>query len=181
MPRGEKRAAAPADLDFVGEQYRLHSAVVYRRCLALGRGDVAWAEDVMHDVFMRLLEAGDAIDKKRNVVAWLKTTTFRLCIDRLRRDGTIWARVLARLSGISASAAPPSQEVALRAKADLRRVSEIFDQLPPAERTVAFMHSVEGLKQREIAEALGFSEGYVSKLLRRATERLRAAGWEVAE
>ena len=33
--------------------------------------------------------------------------------------------------------------------------------------------------QREIAATLGLSEGYVSKLVRRGLDRLRAKGWEV--
>ena len=41
------------------------------------------------------------------------------------------------------------------------------------------MKYVDELRQTEIAETLGYSEGYVSKLVARATKRLQEMGWEV--
>jgi DNA-binding transcriptional regulator LsrR (DeoR family) len=41
------------------------------------------------------------------------------------------------------------------------------------------MELLDGKKQREIATALKMSEGYVSKLLKRARSRVRISGWEV--
>jgi RNA polymerase sigma factor (sigma-70 family) len=51
--------------------------------------------------------------------------------------------------------------------------------LPPKERVVFFMRHVDGLDQVSIAQALRFSKGYVSKLLKRAARELERAGWEV--
>jgi DNA-directed RNA polymerase specialized sigma24 family protein len=44
---------------------------------------------------------------------------------------------------------------------------------------VFFMVHVDGWDQTEAARMLGHSKGYVSKLLKRAEERLTAAGWKV--
>jgi RNA polymerase sigma-70 factor (ECF subfamily) len=51
--------------------------------------------------------------------------------------------------------------------------------LPPNERVVLCMKVLDGCSQREIAQALSLSEGYVSKLAKRALDRARARGWEV--
>jgi RNA polymerase sigma factor (sigma-70 family) len=45
-------------------------------------------------------------------------------------------------------------------------------QLPARERVVLGMVHLDGKSQREVAEILGLSKGYVSKLLARATARL---------
>jgi DNA-directed RNA polymerase specialized sigma subunit len=41
------------------------------------------------------------------------------------------------------------------------------------------MRYLDGMSQTNIAKALGLSEGYVSKLLARALQSLRALDWEV--
>ena len=41
------------------------------------------------------------------------------------------------------------------------------------------MKLLDGKSGKEIADTLVMSEGYVSKLLARAWQRLRKAGWEV--
>jgi len=40
------------------------------------------------------------------------------------------------------------------------------------------MKLLDGKSQREIAETLSVTEGYVSKIFARGWERIRAAGWE---
>jgi len=40
------------------------------------------------------------------------------------------------------------------------------------------MMVLDGKMQREIADDLGFSEGYVSKLIAKAWHRIKEDGWE---
>ena len=62
---------------------------------------------------------------------------------------------------------------------DAAAAMRLLNTLPPKERMVLSMQVLDGHSQREIAWMLGFSEGYVSKLLARAWKSIRAAGWEV--
>jgi RNA polymerase sigma-70 factor (ECF subfamily) len=51
--------------------------------------------------------------------------------------------------------------------------------LPPKEQVAFCMLHIDAVPQTEIARILGYSRGYVSKLITRATARLAAAGWEI--
>jgi RNA polymerase sigma factor (sigma-70 family) len=164
-------APKPTTHHLLAEQYQRHSAGVFHRCLMLGGGDVAWAEDVMQDVFVRLFERREELDLTQDAGAWLYTVAYRLCIDRLRRERRIWNRIKQVLAGERAGA-HADMEKSLFARAELREIHAHLEALPPKERAVLMMKHIDGMSQRDIAAALGHSEGFVSKLLARAMRRL---------
>jgi RNA polymerase sigma-70 factor (ECF subfamily) len=166
----------PRSADFLARQYRLHADRVYRRCLALGGGDRQWAEDVTHDVFLKLHERAGSIERTEAAGSWLLTVADRLCLDRLRRERGVWGRIRAALAAAPPPpVAPPDAESREQLLARLRAS---LGELPARERAAMVMKYVEGEKQKDIAARLSCTEGYVSKLLSRAVARLRASGWE---
>jgi RNA polymerase sigma-70 factor, ECF subfamily len=163
----------------VEQLYADHHRSVLRICLRLA-GGTGWAEDVVHEVFVRLLERKDELEHEDNIAGWLHTVAYRLCLDRLRRDRGIWSRVKAALG---AEPAPPSRTPAmdLELSQRARTVQAALAQLPDKERAAMVMLHLDGMSQTEIAKVLGHSEGYVSKLIARATKTIRAAGFDVPE
>jgi RNA polymerase sigma-70 factor (ECF subfamily) len=157
--------------------YEGHRRHVYQWCLRYGGGNASFAEDVTHDVFVKLLEHIDELDNPGDLGGWLYRVAANLSVSRLRRTKSILARFLpAYRAEIDGSQAPPDllfeqREAAAAAMTTLRT-------LPGRERVVMVMKLLDGKSQREIAEALSVTEGYVSKLYARAWERIRAAGWE---
>jgi RNA polymerase sigma-70 factor, ECF subfamily len=173
-------APSAADRDLLAEHYRLYAAGVYRRCLAMCGGETALAEDVTQDVFVRLIEKGPARGTPAAVSSWLLTVADRLCVDRLRREHGIWARVRAALE--AAGHTPPARPDSRHADdAILRQLRQALASLPEREHTVVVQKYLGGKPQTEIARELGCSDGYVSKLLARAVGRLRQLGWEIAD
>lgn len=160
--------------------YEQHSQRVLRLCLRYGGGSVHWAEDVTHDVFMRLLSHLPSLSQTQDVEGWLVTVATRLCLKRLERERSIFGRVLIRLSGGSAGAATAPDEI-FELKEDAKAILAALQQLPARERMVMTQLLAEGKSQQEICESLGFSKGYVSKLATRGREQLKAAGWDVDE
>ena len=173
--------ARELDDQSVAQLYREHGPAVFRKCLALCGGNAQWAEDATHDVFMRLLERRDEVDASRNVGGWLRTVAFRLCLDRLRHERTIWSRIKEALTAATRDLPRVDPETALRIKTKMQRAGALLESLPPKERAVVVMKYFEAVPQHEMARALGWSEGYVSKVLKRAMARLRQAGWEVSD
>ncbi|MFC1611100.1 RNA polymerase sigma factor [Myxococcota bacterium] len=165
---------------FVAEQYRLHAQAVFKKCLVLSGGDTQWAKDVTQDVFVRLLERREEIDDQRNVRGWLKVVAYNLCMERLRRERSIWPRVRKAVQASKIHERPPVDQ-SVQARADVRALQEALCELPARERTIVVMTRLENLSQRQVSRALGLSEGYVSKLLARAVKSLRSAGWEVSD
>jgi RNA polymerase sigma-B factor len=53
-------------------------------------------------------------------------------------------------------------------------VRELMDELPDRERTIVYMRFFENMSQPEIAEQVGVSQSYLSRILRKALVDLRA-------
>lgn len=138
--------------------YRVY-AYVARRV-----GDRHQAEDLTADVFREAL-AGIAKFEWRDVpfAAWLLGIAARVVADHFRRAG--------REAGDPADAPEPSVENEVERSAML---FQLVDRLPEAQFRVIHMRFVEQKSIREIAEALGRSEGAVKQLQLRAIESLRA-------
>jgi RNA polymerase sigma-70 factor, ECF subfamily len=158
--------------------YQRHRQAVYVQCLRIGGGDIGFAEDMTHDVFMKLLEELPGLERHDDLGGWLYRVAANACLDRLRRERSIFGRVMAALRRQEEPLAP-SPESLLAEQEEAAAALGALRALPAAERVVLVMKLLEGKSQKEIAAALDLSEGYVSKLVTRAWARVRAAGWEV--
>ena len=123
----------------------------------------AEAEDVTSEVFGRALANLDKYEWRGvPFVAWL----YRIAANELADRRTQAARFV--------GAQPPE---AAGADPDLERHVALFqlvDRLPDDQRRVIELRFGEGRSVREVADALGRSEGAVKQLQRRALENLRA-------
>jgi len=160
--------------------YELHCQRVLRLCLRYGGGSLAWAEDVTHDVFMRLMKHLPSMTEKEDVEGWLVTVTTRLCLKRLQRESSVVGRALLKLSGASPVAVSGPDEI-FELRESARQVLEALRRLPARERVVMTLLLTEGRSQQEICATLGFSKGYVSKLVARGRALLEELGWEVGD
>ena len=160
--------------------YEARRSDVYRWSLRFSGGRSGFAEDLTHDVFVKLLEHLPRLDASQDLAPWLYRVTANLALSQLRRDRSAVARV-----GRFLLAEPDGQadgpDAGLELKEDAAAALAALRALPPKESVVLTMKVLDGKSQREICEALGMSEGYVSKLVTRGWEKLRAAGWEVPD
>jgi RNA polymerase sigma factor (sigma-70 family) len=121
-------------------------------------------EDVVQNVFVKLMRHGSAVRNARSKLAYLYAVTDRCCLDvlhRWRRD----AEVDSALCGDE-----PSEVVDHRAAA-----TRLLKLLDPLERIIA-LELADGLTQEEIAHRLGKSRQTVNKkvsLIRRLAEETR--------
>lgn len=152
--------------------YDAHHRKVFYWALRVGAGDRAFAEDVTHDVFVRLLQHIDRLSDDEEMGAWLHRVTVRLAFTRLSRAR--WRTQLLDRFGFGFLHHAPEAE----ARIELSETLTALGELPEKERVVLLLLHVDGWSQSEIARELGLSKGYVSKLVRRGTETLRKKGWE---
>ena len=148
--------------------FQSFSRDVHRIALRYGGGRRAFAEDVTQDVFMKLLEHLDEID---DVAAWLYRVSAHVAISHLRREQSLLTRVRRSWSQQRQHVDPP-QEEGLELSEQARDALARLRSLPPRERVIVCMKALDGKSQREIAHTLSLSEGYVSKLLARAWQRM---------
>ncbi len=127
--------------------------------------DRATAEDLVSEVFREALAGIAKFEWKGTpFVAWLLRIASRAVADHYARHGR-------EATGVEA----PQQD-----SADLERTAMLYqlvDRLPETQYRVIHMRFVEQKSIREIARALGRTEGAVKQLQFRAVETLRSQ-WE---
>lgn len=156
--------------------YETHKERVFRWSLRYGAGKTAWAEDLTHDVFIKLFEALPKLRDTGDLARWLYRVTANLAIERIRRERSIFTRV-ARLYQAGRETSYECAETVVFAREEAAAAAAAMAALPARERVVLAMAVFDGKSQREIAHDLSLSEGYVSKLMHRAWSGMRAAGW----
>ena len=159
-------ARSEIDLAALVETY---SSLLFRVAHSVLRSR-AEAEDVVQDVFVRVLEHHRSLSAIRDMRVWLVRVAWNLAIDRRRRirpeqfdEGFAEGLVARNL---------PADE-ALKEVQRLRSVLRELERLPKAERYVLLLSVVDELGTAEMAEVLGRSESAVRALLFRARARLR--------
>lgn len=151
------------------ELYDAYSQPLYRYLYHLV-GDVAHAEELLQDVFMRAYRALPRVDAGANYRAWLYQIATNAARDWFRRQSV---RRWLPLERERAQDAEPleeslaSDEPALPVEERLA-VRDALRELPGTYRTPLILFAVEGFSTTEIAAVLGISRSAVKMRLLRA-------------
>jgi len=139
----------------------------YRRLVAQMYGvvgDLAEAEDLVQEAFVRAAAAGSRFTRVDNPEAWLRTVALNLQRNRWRKLHN-FGRVRPRLAGSGSSPPPGEDHVA---------VISALRHLPAPQREVLALHYLADLHVSEIADVLGVPEGTVKSRLNRGRDALTA-------
>lgn len=156
--------ARRGDMQAVAALYERFGRACYNLALRILGNPVA-AEDVVQEVFVKLIDAiahyrGDAPFR-----AWLKRLTANGAIDQLRlsrrRDDDDPERTLAEIAAAPALGADAAHDIWI-----------MLQRLPPRARAVLLLHELEGYTHRELAELFGQTESYSKSILARSIKRL---------
>jgi RNA polymerase sigma-70 factor (ECF subfamily) len=135
-------------------------------------GSVADADDVVQDVYSRLL--GASIEEIDDVLGWLVTATSRLCIDRLRlhehsRRSYVGPWLPEPVVG------PENVEDRVTLDESVRMaLLVVLEQLSRAEHTSFVLHEVFAVPFEHVGEILGRSPQACRQLASRARRRIAA-------
>lgn len=131
---------------------------LYKICIVI-LCDEQDTQDAIQDTFCRYLEKKPVFHDEEHEKAWLIRVATNRCRDMLRfrmRHPEVC------IDGLEDSLAAPEQRETLR---------ELLE-LPVRQRTVIYLHYVEGYRIKEIAEILKISEGAVKMRLQRGREQM---------
>jgi RNA polymerase sigma-70 factor, ECF subfamily len=134
--------------------------------LRLLTGDLASAEDVAQEAFVRAASRWHQLARYDQPEAWVRKTAFRLAIDLLRRAAR-HQRLLARLGA-------RQQETVVELPPEDRAVIAALQALPLSLREVLVLHHCIDLPVEAVATQLGLNVGTVKSRLYRGRERLVA-------
>ena len=118
------------------------------------------AEDCFQNTFIKLYRKSPDFKDENHLKAWLLRVAINECKDVIRQS-----RIHLSLDAALELPAPSAED-----DADL---SWALMQLDPDYREVIYLHYVEQMKVREIADVLGKNTNTVKTLLRRGREKLK--------
>lgn len=131
-----------------------HAAALARFASSVGaKGDV---EEVVQDTFVRAFASIDSFRGESSLRTWLFTIARRLLLDRRRSERRRGEQVEVRENDVStdydALDTVVAEETQIRLKSAMERLS-------PTQREVFSLRVGEGLSYKEIADAVGTTEG----------------------
>jgi RNA polymerase sigma-70 factor (ECF subfamily) len=147
----------------IHQLYRTHAFAVFRRCRQLLGGEEE-ARDVLHEVFLRLLEDPGRFEGRSSPATFLFGVATHLCLNRLRnrsaRTGA-WEAEVAR-SLLEQGPADPARAAEARQLA-----AALLAESDEETAAIALYHFVDGLTQGEIGALVGRSRVTVNQKLQR--------------
>ncbi len=154
--------------------------------------DSATAEDLLQEVFLRIVKNAAEWEASAKFSTWLYTIARNLCTDNARRGALRKADSLDQTPGPNRdesgphridkiAGSDPNAEKAAMNREIADRVDRAVAELPLEQREVFLMREVMDMSFAEIAAATKSSEPTVKSRMRYALERLRAALGEFSE
>lgn len=149
--------------------YERYCDKVYRKCLSFTKDPVK-AEDLTHDIFLKLIVKLGGFKEQSKFSTWLYSITYNYCTDHVRsptRRNEVymdegWERVEA-----------VDDDMAEIAEMEAQRLNYALEQMPPDERTLLLMKYQDDVSIRELADVNGLTESAVKMRLKRSRDRLR--------
>ncbi|MEP6880411.1 MAG: sigma-70 family RNA polymerase sigma factor [Dokdonella sp.] len=145
--------------------YRDYGRACYNLALRI-LGEPAAAEDLVQDVFLRMMATVSKFRGDAPFGAWLKRMTINSTIDVIRRNRRLRAENASEFFDSLAG-----NEISAESRVD---AWTLLMRLAPRERAVVVLHEMEGYTHKELAELFGQSESYSKSILARSLRRLDA-------
>ncbi len=148
------------------ELYQRFAPKMYGVCLRYA-GNAEEAEDILQDGFIKVFNKIDSYRGEGSFEGWIRRIFVNTAIEHFRKriylqpitemeESTIEGKYLSVLDSMAE-----------------QDIIQLVQQLSPGYRTVFNMYVVEGYTHRQIAEALGISEGTSKSQLSRAKQILQ--------
>ncbi|MGE3957162.1 MAG: RNA polymerase sigma factor [Vicinamibacterales bacterium] len=164
------RAVQGGELDALGELFERHHRPVFR-FLSRTTGDQAVAEDLVQEVFVRILKYRHTYDPESRFETWLFRIARNARTDHFRKRPPTPAPVDEALDLVAGDPGPAQQ---FEREVDAVQLERALRQLPDEPRDLLVLARYHGLPYDRIAEMLGIEVGAVKVRVHRAMKQLRA-------
>ncbi len=136
-------------------------------------------EDMVQDVFLRVVRARDRYEPTARFSTWLYSITWRMCINETERRAGRQPLSLDTLNNDGSDSFDPEDDQQRSPEDGLERADVVaavrgaIAELPEAQRIAVVLARYHDMPYVEIAEIVGSSEKAVKSLIHRARETLR--------
>ncbi len=165
-------AVAAGTVSKLAVLFERHHRALYRYFMSMTR-DPQTSEDLVQDVFFRILRFRATYDPRQSFTAWMYQIARNANVDRIRqkRGEVLDIDELGLGNREPVSPDPDPEATAVRTQ-DLERVRQAMELLPPEKREILVFCRFQGMKYEEIAEVLGCGVGTVKVRVYRAMRAL---------
>lgn len=148
-----------------------YSDMLYRICIVIlcNEQDV---QDAIQDTFCRYLEKAPDFHDEEHEKAWLIRVATNICRDMIRFRLRHPKVCIDELENSLAAPEHMEEGHSMEKGHSMETLRELLE-LPVKQKTVIYLHYVEGYQIKEIADILGITEGAVKMRLCRAREQMR--------
>lgn len=152
-------ATSRSTSDAFSEKYSIYGDMIFKLSMVY-LGNYADCEEVMQEVFIKLLYKAPQFESGEHEKSWLIRITINCCKDYVKN---FWRKNIVSLETLEiASALPDEMELA-----------EIILKLPYRYKAVIHLHYFEGYSTKEIAQLLHIGISAVKMRLKRGRELLK--------
>lgn len=172
------------DLRKLAVLFERHNRPLYNFFLHMN-GNADLSEDLVQDVFFRLLRYRHTYDEKRSFTGWMYQIARNAAIDMAHKRRGELSLVTERTDEDDrvmqepASQMPGAEET-IRKRQEVRLLRRALDKLPDDKREVLVLSRFQNLAYDEIASILGCEVGAVKVRVYRATRALGQIYFELA-
>ena len=150
--------------------YERYSEKVYHKCLSFVK-DIAKAEDLTHDIFLKLIFKLGTFKEDAKFSTWLYSITYNHCMDQLRtnkkRGEVLQDEPMDIPDDIDLNTIFDGDDI------QAKNLKAALDQLTVDEKGVLFMKYMDDMSIRDIADIFNVTESAIKMRLLRSREKLR--------
>jgi RNA polymerase sigma-70 factor (ECF subfamily) len=128
------------------------------------------AKDAVQDVFLKLWQKRDELEKIENIEAYALQMTKNRCLDLIRANKTT---PISAETDRKIKEEPVDAHLQLEFSESANQIKKIINKLPDLQRTVMFMRDIEQFSYDEIAEATELQINAIRVNLSRARKKVR--------
>lgn len=150
--------------------YERYCDKVYRKCLSFAKND-AQAEDLAHDIFLKLVLKLGSFKEQAKFSTWLYSITYNHCADYAR--ATSRHREVYVDDGWERMDLGTDDGLAELAEMEAQQLKKAMEKMPFDEQTMLLMKYQDDISIRDIAEVQGLTESAVKMRLKRSRDKLR--------
>jgi len=166
-----KEITSSGNQRFIGELYNRYSSKIFRRSISLVK-DQSTAEDITHDIFMKILFSLSSFKGNSKVSTWIYAISYNFCIDHLRKTKK------ARFNQSEYESYEGMQVDYVDGMEELQRVKSerlklVMDQVPIEDKMILLMKFQDGFSIKQIQDILNISESATKMRIKRAKEKVK--------
>jgi RNA polymerase sigma-70 factor (ECF subfamily) len=153
--------------------YDRYAGVVYNKCYGFSKSKEE-AQDLTHDLFIRLFVKLRTFKGKSKFSTWLYSFTYNFCVNYVQRNSAKKKEKVTVVTDQIKEEDSGFDEIDDATLFELKseKLAKVLEMIPPSEKIILLMKYQDDMSIKEISGALELGESAVKMRLKRAKEKV---------